>query len=222
MRETASVIARVAGLVVAISSAGCHMVFGDFEVVEQGTGGGGATCQTGDFRCNGAMLQSCSQGIWTDFQACPQPEYCLAAEGRCQICKAGGHRCDGQILQECNAAEDGWTTVLECETDLVCDEDEQECVTCKKGSARCFDDLTGLETCNANQSGWTTERCGAEGCVNETGDCDYCAGCSPEGKWRCSPCGKVLQCKGGRWEEQNDCQRVGLCIVDSSGAAYCN
>lgn len=223
MREIVNVVARAAGLVLVVCSTGCHLAFGDFEAVEQGTGGspgaGGSasTCGENEFRCQGAVLERCTDGSWIAAETCAQTAYCLAAEGRCLECKAGDVRCQGSELQNCNDTGDGWTTETTCPADLVCDEVAGRCMLCKTGSARCTEDLSALEVCNS--TGWGTDVCD-KGCIDDPGDCDYCLGCSQEGVWRCTDCGKVQFCEGGSWHVTEDCGRPDRCVVESS-RGYC-
>jgi hypothetical protein len=213
-RNGVRVVGRLVGSCLVLVSSGCHLVVGDFET-ESGAGG----CVEGAFSCDGATLQQCTDQVWVPFQVCSQPELCLATDGRCQECGPGQHRCTGQRLEQCNSTLDGWALVEDCASDLVCDETSASCVTCRAGTARCASDGVTLETCNVNASNWTSDACTA-GCVDEVDDCDYCGDCAFEGRWVCSPCGKVLHCVGGAWRVDKDCARVDRCVVDDSGG-YC-
>ncbi len=216
-RNRVRTAARLVAPIWLLLGAGCHLLAGDFET--EGAGGRDAVCEEESFACDGATLQQCTNQEWVSIQVCNQPELCLADEGRCQECSAGEHRCVGQRLEQCNVSLDGWTLVIDCDPSFVCDDVAADCVTCKAGSARCASDGVTLETCNVSASGWTSDTC-ALGCVDEPDDCDYCSDCAPDGRWVCSPCGKVLQCQGGAWRFDQDCLHVEQCIIDGTGG-YC-
>lgn len=201
-------------------SVGCHLVWGDFEAAK-GDPPAGATCTEGLFTCDdaGALLQ-CRDAAWTPFAVCGRPDWCLASEGRCRVCEPGRFGCEAQQLLQCSAAGDAWMPLQVCPASLVCDAASGTCAACRAGAAHCTSDGLALETCNPGASGWTLENCGIGGCVDEPDDCDYCSNCAPEGRWVCSPCGKVLLCEGSQWRELASCGRAELCVVDTS-SGYC-
>jgi len=199
---------------------GCHLVWGDFEVAE-GVAPAVPSCTEGLFICDDAgALQQCRGAAWTPVAECGRPEWCLASEGRCRVCEPGSYACEAQQLLQCSAAGDGWVSVELCPAPLVCDALNGACATCRAGAAHCTADRLALEACNVGASGWTLEPCGSGGCVDELDDCDYCGDCAPDGRWVCSPCGKVLRCEGSLWRELANCGRAELCVVETS-TGYC-
>jgi hypothetical protein len=213
MSAHARVVVLVGSLTLVFPSASCHLWLDDFEAAD-------ALCAEGAFACDGRSLQICLDGAWTASEVCDESDLCHEDWGRCLQCKPDTYRCDGQQLQRCARAGDGWTEIVECAEPLVCNDETATCVTCLAGTARCLADATALGTCNSNASGWSSITFGATGCVDEPGDCDYCSNCSDEGRWVCSPCGKVLHCEDSVWHVIVDCLRVEQCVVDSS-SGYC-
>ncbi|HOU89871.1 MAG TPA: hypothetical protein PLU22_02435 [Polyangiaceae bacterium] len=220
MTATPSSRVAAAALPLLLASVGCHLVWGDFEAAKEGTSAN-PTCTEGHFTCDDAGgLQQCRNATWTPFAACGRPEWCLASEGRCRVCEPGSFACEAQQLLQCSAAGDAWAPFQSCPASLVCDAVNGACATCRAGAAHCTSDRLALETCNTSASSWTLENCGTSGCVDEPDDCDYCGDCAPEGRWVCSPCGKVLRCEGSQWREVANCGRPETCVVEAS-SGYC-
>ncbi len=207
-------VTRLLTPILALLTPGCHLVVGDFDTESSGE------CVDGQFTCTLDLLERCVDQTWVTEQTCGRPELCSAGEGRCQACAINETRCLDQRLELCNATLDGWTLLTECAAPLTCDATLSSCVACRAGSARCTSDGITLQTCSVNAQTWTTDSCGSQGCVDEPEDCDYCLDCAPEGRWVCSPCGKVLRCEGAQWRVVEDCLDVNQCVVQGSGG-YC-
>jgi hypothetical protein len=111
-------------------------------LTSSGGAGGGSTCQPGQYRCTGAMLEQCDlQGQnYVGVTPCDSPELCDDAHGRCDHCVPNATTCaPGDILQTC--AEDGQSLLgAVCEAPLprcVALQDGARCAQCQPGEATC-------------------------------------------------------------------------------------
>jgi len=127
-----------------------------------------ATCNQGDLRCNGNLLEVCNgMNQWQTQQVCAQS--CDPAQAACTgaaTCAAGARRCNGLQSQVCNSTGTAWLTVETCA--IACDNASGLCAgACDPGAKRC--NGAQPEQCNAMGTAWTTSPACATYCFN--GDC---------------------------------------------------
>jgi len=224
----------LAGSLLALPDLGCQVVFGDFDIEAAGgmssAGGsagnsgeslGGSTqvsCDEGKYQCLDTTLRKCVDGSWQTFKTCDKATYCDEGRGVCLTCLQGEYHCDGQMLQTCNASQDGWGDNTQCDDTQICDADLKACAACARGASRCTDDQT-REYCNSDQTGWTTQSCPL-GCVDVSGDADYCTQCTVADEQNCATSTGTLRiCVDRKWVLLEECG-AGLC-VDNGTEDYC-
>jgi hypothetical protein len=123
-----------------------------------------AVCETAQFRCEGALLQTCADDrtSWVTLQQCaaaalcqPNPAACLAAS-----CSADEMTCNGAVLQKCNVDRTGWDVFDTCLSPAHCNADQRQCLTepCQPGDRRCdrseTDQSPVLEVCRDDGLDW--------------------------------------------------------------------
>jgi hypothetical protein len=84
------------------------------------------TCETGDFRCNGALLETCKddRSGWRTFKECASPEQCNLPARDCRPCNLGDAQCsgdDGRTLLECDQNHNWLPNPQVCATKEVCE-----------------------------------------------------------------------------------------------------
>ena len=125
-------------------------------------------CQSGDTRCNGENLETCSadQLSWNSV-SCGAGKTCQAGVCVDYACDASEKECVGNaVYHECNSSRTGFGEPIACGVNKICVGDG-DCVTrtCSPGQIRCIasDDKKAYEICNATGSAWTgPANCGDE------------------------------------------------------------
>ena len=112
-------------------------------------------CGDGTFRCDGALLQSCTQGVWSTMKTCLTAALCDAQQQTCSApaCLAGQSQCEGSVLLTCNADLTAWDAVG-CGSAALCNAHDGRCdpATCAPGESRC--DGATWQTCLSDLTGW--------------------------------------------------------------------
>jgi hypothetical protein len=152
-----------------------------------------ATCNPGEYRCQGDALERCGSGgmAFTSVESCPAGS-CDAEGGRCRgaACASDRSVCRGDSLWSCAQGDRDLHEAARCEAGL-CDAVRAICDRC----------VPGLDTCE----GETAVRCSADGSsvqrVDCTADGSHCVGAG-----RCVKCARDA-----------DCGDPGPCM-----RAYCN
>lgn len=189
MVPSSKLCGRIAGLVVLVLGfvASCAQLMGDVELdppgsncqttVVNGLGsrvcrelpdaGPGdppkpVICEQGLTRCDGRLLQFCTDGgtAWATLQACASAALCeasdLATVASCKApsCSTEQMSCEGNVLRLCNEDRTGWEEFAVCETAAHCDAGQRQCLPapCETGDRRC--NLGKLERCNDSQTDW--------------------------------------------------------------------
>ena len=209
-----------AGAFVPTSDAPCATAQLCSDSPDGGVGCSEPVCAAGQFRCEGTLLQRCSDGrdAWVDFQRCATPELCDATRGAqgCETpsCEAGTRSCVGDTLMQCRATREGSDPVANCVSAGGCDPMALECRDpCIVGGARCSG--AALQTCNDPLIGWQSLTCvSADLCNAAARRCDppVCAaadrGCRGAQPQRCAagrnalvdfgaPCASAALCNPG-------------------------
>ena len=145
---------------------------------ELGLGQGScATCAPGTFRCQGAMLEKCSDdgARWASMQpACSSAALCNAQAGACtsSACLADSKSCAGDVLQRCNETLTAFVEEKTCGKGL-CDAPGKQCDVCVPGTTSC--DGGRVTTCDAQGQAFTTEDCPSDRRVcTGNGKCVQC------------------------------------------------
>lgn len=211
-----------------LTAAGCHKVFGDFEVDDaafdtggkDGKGGKGGTspvCDDGAFRCQGAKLEQCDDGRgWKLLDTCTTPALCNAKEGACKpaFCQPDTFSCSGSELRVCNREQTAWAFASACASEALCDAAAGKCrpAVCQPGEDFQCAANGDLNECKPDRTGYrkrtscaTQAHCNAAEGVCNPAPCD-------EGDHQCS--GAALQrCKADRsgWEPVKTCATPALC-----------
>ena len=184
---------------------GCHFVYGDYELDESGE------CTSGEFRCEGSVLDECQAGKWVKIEGCGTVKICNADRGRCDECQPGQARCLGKEVHKCDDGE--WFVALICSESRTCVEEGAFCAACGAGDAYCDGDT--LKTCNAERTGWNNDACG-QGCTSEPAP--HCKECDTPGAKVCSSATTLRSCdESFVWAVQN-CP--GSCVANAD-TAYC-
>jgi hypothetical protein len=116
-------------------------------------------------RCEGALLQTCSDDLstWVTIQRCGAAALCqVAPTATClaATCSPDEMTCDGAVLQKCNADRTGWDVFNTCLSPAHCNASSRQCLAdaCNAGDRRCdrsqVDQSPVLEVCRADRSGW--------------------------------------------------------------------
>lgn len=178
-------------------------------------------CEQGDFRCSGADVELCLDGVsWIPWQTCGSPRLCQSEPaGRCipALCAPGQQRCVEGNLQRCDEELTGWSDVEACVTAAHCDPRQSQCLSapCAPGQQRCNGDQ--LEACADDQLGWVgLEQC-ASAALCQAGEPGTASCVEPscgEGAFRCNEAGELQVCNAAR----TDFDRVAQCAT----ATLCN
>jgi hypothetical protein len=163
-------------------------------------------CLGGRFRCEGSLLQRCSdeRNAWLDFQRCASAQLCDATRGTegCTppACEAGVLSCAGDTLVRCRDESEGSDPVAQCAFAGGCDPLALVCRDpCVIGGARCRGAV--LETCDSVLVGWQSSACATpELCNAATRSCE---------QPRCEP-----EARGCRGAQPQRCARGGTGLVD--------
>lgn len=173
---------RIVGLVLMVTgfAASCSQMLGDFEVVgtdelvnvdpnlpsgdagSQGPPPVERICEEGLTRCEGELLQLCTDGgtAWVTLEVCGSPALCqasgLSTVSGCADpeCAKDEMSCDGATLRLCNADRNGWDVFDTCETAGHCNAGNRKCdpAPCAVGERRC--NVGQLERCRDDQLDW--------------------------------------------------------------------
>lgn len=153
-------------LVLALLSAACRQLLGDF-TVEESTG-----CTNGAAQCVGTVLQVCDtkRSVWANADVCASEKLCDSAAVLClePTCLAGARQCVGAELQGCNVTRDGWSMLATCRTAGHCSATNGTCTDqpCVAGTKQCNGSMR--QECKADQSGWEDkEDCGSAALCGE-------------------------------------------------------
>ncbi|HEU4577224.1 MAG TPA: hypothetical protein VFS67_03145 [Polyangiaceae bacterium] len=121
-------------------------------------------CTQGQTRCEGALLQTCSDdhSSWVTIQRCGAAALCQSNPATClaATCSAEEMSCAGAVLQKCNADRTGWDVFDTCLSPAHCNADLRQCLpeACAPGTRRCDrsdgDQSPVLEVCNDDRSDW--------------------------------------------------------------------
>jgi hypothetical protein len=121
-------------------------------------------CAAGQMRCEGALLQTCSDDLstWVTVQRCGAAALCQADPASClpATCAPEEMSCSAAVLQKCNAERTGWDVFNTCLSPAHCNSSLRQCLTdaCNPGDRRCdrsqTDQSPVLEVCRADRSGW--------------------------------------------------------------------
>ncbi len=190
---------------------GCHKLFGDFTLVDDG-----ASCASGQVQCVGNLLQRCrsADNTWDNAAICASETLCDETQDKCLApqCAAGEWRCLDADLQICNGTRDGWLTLTTCATAGHCSARSGMCTQepCEPGDLQCNSVL--LQSCKDDRSGWNDlDTCASAALCNEDdGVCDEVA-CGL-GEFRCK--GAQLQtCTDtlDGWTTIESCHSAALC-----------
>jgi len=154
-------VGRLLGAWVAVSSLGCQVVLGDFEIEEPAPAplGLGTTCEPSALRCNGPDLEQCAADRrgWEPLLRCETAGQCDATAGACRSCRPGEAACNGSSRQVCNALGE-LETVEDCQTPALCrlagDRSTASCApaTCNEGEFSC--DVNRLLACGPGRDHW--------------------------------------------------------------------
>jgi hypothetical protein len=119
-------------------------------------------CNAGQFTCNGAVLQSCTDDLTTYAvtDVCLSAAHCDKDSGSCKEvpCQPGETRCNDKALERCNADQTAWEPVTEapCETTELCEVTRQTAAAscqppiCEAGAVQC--DGSIITQCNAGRT----------------------------------------------------------------------
>ncbi len=151
---------RLLGTLLALSTAGCQAVFGDFEIVADAPAATalGTECEPNVSRCDGARLETCAADRrgFALVTTCASAAECDASAAACRRCVPGEWACNGTVLQSCSA-ERTWQWAADCETSELCkvggDRLSGSCVSpvCDAGSFAC--DGNRLLACSEGRDG---------------------------------------------------------------------
>ncbi len=182
-------------------------------------------CFPGQFRCQGAQLQTCNGGQ-TGFVnvggPCETPELCDAPAQRCNqpVCRAGFHNCLGNILRRCLPGRHASENIADCSLAGGCNPETGQCGDpCIVGQPRCRDGV--VQRCDNEFQGWrnvafcaSQELC--EQGVASGGNCANPA-CLPN-QLRCQG-NRLERCNGGRtgFDVLADCNFGNRNICDAAG-----
>lgn len=179
-------------------------------------------CEQGDFRCSGADVEFCLNGItWIPWQTCGSARLCQSEPaGRCipALCAAGQQRCVDGSLQRCGEDLSDWIEVELCATAAHCDPRQEQCLgaPCEPGQERCNGDQ--LEACSDDQLGWEGRQQCASAALCQSDEQPGVAACLPptcdEGTFRCAASGALQVCN----TELTDFDNIAQCAT----AALCN
>jgi len=223
----------VLAVVALLSLFGCQLVAGDFEIKTQHKEQQGL-CKTGEFRCNGEYLLTCTpdQSDWMLDTTCPTAELCDSELEQCRVCNIGDLRCDGASRQECNEDGTAWEEVEVCESDAMCN--PTFCGNCTAGEIACrgsgetvdrelwecgegntwSKQLDTCETpgvCNASYDMALTDPNWSKMCIN--------AVCTEPGQYRCED-QALERCRQDLtgWDTVDTCASVALCLQGVANA----
>jgi hypothetical protein len=119
-------------------------------------------CSAGQFTCNGAVLQSCTDDLTTYAVAdvCLSAAHCDKDTGTCKEvpCQPGETRCNDKTLERCNDDQTAWApqTEVPCQTLELCEVTRQTGATtcqppaCEVGAVLC--DGSTITQCNAGRT----------------------------------------------------------------------
>src|SRR5512145_1721494 len=228
----------VVALTALLGVPGCHLLFGDFEMVplEDGsanTGGTGVgSCNLDEYRCIGAELHRCDGTNWVLVQVCDQVSLCSSTEKRCDTCAANQQKCrdDNLAILTCNAQQNGWTTTTTCSGGLHCEvvgeapNTRLGCALCRSKEAHCGG-TNGqgqplISTCSDDQLSYLQSACMVvPNCHTTSNGTDYCFQCVP-GETNCSDDSRLLfTCNAdGDWDTAG-CPTQ--CVKSAAGIASC-
>ncbi len=158
----------------AVLTAGCAMLTGEFEVFEE------EPCPVPFVCAAGGELQACTMvggaQLLTPIDTCGAPNLCDRSRGSCLACvPRSQRRCNEDVLERCNADGSGWEVETDCSGQgLLCAEDDSEgtviarCAVCQRGEKICDDDEQATLKCELTTQGWgffEDERCEHFGCM---------------------------------------------------------
>jgi len=122
-------------------------------------------CTAGQMRCEGPLLQTCSddRASWVTAQRCGAAALCQAEPAAClpATCSEDEMTCAGSVLQKCNASRTGWDLFATCLSPAHCNADLRQCLpeACNPGARRCdrsdVDQSPVLEICRDDRSDWS-------------------------------------------------------------------
>jgi hypothetical protein len=142
---------------------------------QQSKGATCALCTQGEFRCEGAILQTCNAAGdgWTMTRDCREEPLCNAEAGDCTTatCTEGQYRCSGNQLLLCNAEHTGWDMVREC-LDGLCDQANGQCDVCS--ASHCDENMRML--CSADRQTLEPAACAEDLVCTGEAECVECAG----------------------------------------------
>ena len=182
-------------------TAGCHYVYGNYEVDESTGAAGGAAeqqarpCPLREYRCVDQLLEQCGELRWNLVDTCDSADLCNVEDvnaGRCDECAGSALRCDDSALQQCK--EGAWTLLKICAEGETCDAERSGCSICALDDKWC--DGAELMTCNAKRDGWVSNPCRL-GCL--TTPTAHCKDCTTVGETNCST-PSILRTCSEDWE----------------------
>jgi hypothetical protein len=121
-----------------------------------------AACSAGQYTCNGAVLQTCSDDLTSYVVAdvCLSAAHCDKDTGACKEvpCQPGETRCNDRALERCSDDQTGWVPQTEtpCESLELCELTRQQAATtcqapaCEAGAVLC--DGSTILQCNAGRT----------------------------------------------------------------------
>ncbi len=182
-------------------------------------------CMPGEYRCDGASLELCSQDGtgYVRQKLCASADLCNVSERDCVACTTGDTQCNEATLERCDENQT-WVSDAVCASAALCDEVGGRCVepTCVQAGATscdganllvCASDLTAYEPLDV---------CASSALCNAVdGRCDMPA-CVTPGEVRCA--GNVReQCRVDLtgWDELDICTAEQLCDLDQGCVTEC-
>lgn len=197
------------------------------------------TCTTGDKKCFGTQIVTCTAGVWSTPAPCPSGQTCTGVEptATCSAapptCTTGAKKCYGAQLQTCTAGV--WSTPVICPSGQTCTglEPNSLCaspIICEANiEQQCLVNMA--QKCNSAGTGWNNiENCATTGKVcsydGATASCITPTICTA-GRQRCNTTGTpavniIEQCNitGLSWFTNTTCTAPNTVCNTTTPTAY--
>ena len=187
-------------------------------------------CEEGEYQCTNGdpqVLQTCATGRdrWSDVAVC-EGTVCDDEGRQCDLCVANDYSCSGAELTRCGPSGQSVEDRGTCRDADHCYADGADgyCYLCDPGETQCSG-TNQIQDCATDRRAFAAPVTCENGCQDNAGNADYCAGCPIANEVQCveeDRPGSTRVCPADRrdWDATQECA-AGFGCVNNGFADYC-